>query len=278
MVPRIDHVVVDVQDRMAEAARRYAALGFGLTEPSRHSLGSLNRLAVFAPDYLELLSPGEPGGPARADLAGFPIGLNGLVFAIEGAEARHWELRDKGLPAEPVQSFSRPVAVNGRREEARFRVVRLEKRAVFDGRVYFCEHLTPELVWRPEWQDHPNGALALARVAIAARQPARLAGVFERLFGSGAAEAGPEGGRVLRAGTVRVEMAAREALARELGDALPDPAGRADHMALLGIRVRSLARVEALLREGGVRHRRIEPDRILVHPAEAMNLALEFSE
>ncbi len=34
MAPRIDHVVVDVQDRMAEAARRYAALGFRLTEPS----------------------------------------------------------------------------------------------------------------------------------------------------------------------------------------------------------------------------------------------------
>ena len=39
------------------------------------------------------------------------------------------------------------------------------------GRVYFCEHLTPELVWRPEWQSHPNGARAIARVIVATDEP-----------------------------------------------------------------------------------------------------------
>ena len=104
VIPRIDHVVVDVGDKIEEAARRYRALGFNLTERARHSLGSSNHLAIFDPDYIELLSPGSGGRP---DLAGYPIGLNGLVFAMEGAEALHEELRARGVPVQAVQHFSR---------------------------------------------------------------------------------------------------------------------------------------------------------------------------
>jgi catechol 2,3-dioxygenase-like lactoylglutathione lyase family enzyme len=277
-VPRIDHVVVDVGDRIDEAARRYRALGFHLTERAHHSLGSTNHLAMFDPDYVELLSPGNG---ARPDLAGFPVGLNGLVFAMEKAEALHEEQRARGVPVQAVQRFSRTVdLLDGQRGEARFDVVRLEPRAVFDGRVYFCEHLTPELVWRPEWQAHPNGALALARVALSARDPNSVAEVFDRMFGTGAVTraARQEGPHVLRAGKVAVEIWPRNGLTRALGAAMPDPAGRADHMALLGIRVRSLHGAKETLRANGIRNPRVEVGRVLVPSAEAMNVALEFVE
>jgi hypothetical protein len=277
-VPAIDHVVVDVGDRMDEAARRYRALGFRLTERTRHSLGSSNHLAMFDPDYLELL---DPGGGARPELAGFPVGLNGLVFQLRDADALHEDQRARGVPVRPVQRFSRGVELpDGRRGEARFNVVRLEPRTVFDGRVYFCEHLTPELVWRPEWQDHPNGALGIARVAIAARDPSTVAAGFDRMFGTGAVARSEGNGaaHVLRAGAVRVEIWPREALARELGAAMPDPAGRADHMALLGLRVRSLRQAEEVLGANGVQGLRVESGRLLVPPGEAMNTALEFVE
>ncbi len=191
-VPRIDHVVVDVGDRMDEAAHCYRRLGFQLTERAYHSLGSANHLAILDPDYVELLGPGDG---KRAELADFPVGLNGLVFAMQDADALHEILRDRGLPVEPVQSFTRGVQLpDGRQGEARFNVVRLTPRSVFDGRVYFCEHLTPEMVWRPEWQTHPNGALGIARVAIASSAPDRIADVFDRMFGSGAVErAGADG-------------------------------------------------------------------------------------
>ena len=57
---------------------------------------------------------------------------------------------------------------------------------------------------------------------------------------------------------------------------MPDPAGRGDHMALVGIRVRSLAATEETLRANGIRNFKVEPGRILVPAAEAMNAALEF--
>ena len=278
-VPRIDHVVVDVRDLIDEAERRYRTLGFNLTQRGRHSLGSVNHLAMLDPDYVELLGTGEGGGgAARADLAGFPVGMNGLVFAMQDAEALHADQRARGVPVQPVQHFGRPVVLpDGACGEARFNVVRAETRAVFDGRVYFCEHLTPDLVWRPEWQDHPNGALALARVMLAAGDPDRTAAGFERMFGAGSVEAA-DAGRVLAAGGVAVEVRAREAVERALGGAMPDAAGRGDHMALLGVRVRSLRRAEEVLRANGVSGVRADERGLLVPAAEAMNVALEFVE
>ena len=55
MAPVLDHLVIDVRDRMAAGAARMAALGFQLTPMGKHSLGSANHLAVFGEDYLELL-------------------------------------------------------------------------------------------------------------------------------------------------------------------------------------------------------------------------------
>ena len=277
MEPQVDHVVVDVQDRIEEARRRYASLGFRLTERGRHTMGSVNHLAMFGSDYLELLGTGEPGGTPRADLAGFPIGLNGLVFKTANAAQRHAELLQRGIPVQPVQSFSRPVRIEGRGEEARFNTVHLPPRTVFDGRVYFCEHLTPQWVWRPEWQEHPNGAMAIARIVIAAWDPAQVSGWFPRLLGQVVPRADDSGMHATLVDKVRIEIVPRDSLPAWVGEAAPDPAGRSDYMALLGIQVRSLQRAAEALRNGGIRAVGKEEGRLLVHPQEAMNVALEFS-
>jgi hypothetical protein len=271
-VPRIDHVVVDVGDRMDEAVLHYRQLGFRLTERAHHSLGSANHLAMFDPDDLELLSPGDG---RRADLADFPVGLNGLVFAMQDAGALYQGQRDRGVPVEPVQYFTRGVQLpDGRQGEARFNVVRLPPRSMFDGRVYFCEHLTPEMVWRPEWQAHPNGALGIARIAIASDAPDRIADALDRMFGPGAVERGA-GKHVITAGKVNIEVWQRDRLAATLGPVMPDAAGRGDHMALLGIRVRSLpATQEALLRNGLPVE--VRDNSLQVTPNAAMNVAIEF--
>jgi hypothetical protein len=77
--PVLDHVVIDVRDRIDEAMRCFSALGYQLTPRGRHTLGSVDHLAMFATDYLELL--GFPkDGETRPEITRFPAGLNGLVF------------------------------------------------------------------------------------------------------------------------------------------------------------------------------------------------------
>jgi Glyoxalase-like domain len=274
--PRIDHVVIDVRDGIDEAARRYAALGFHLTERANHSLGSSNHLCMFGSDYVELLSAG-----GRRELAGFPVGLNGLVFAMTDAQAFYEEQLVRDVPVQPVLHFSRRVDLaDGQRAEASFNVVRLESQAGFDGRIYFCDHLTPNLVWRPEWQNHPNGAVAIQRIAISIRDPDSVADILDRIFGSGAVvrSGAPDGPRVLMAEIVAVELWPQGTLARVLGDVSPYPASQAEHIGLIGIRVGSLRKTEETLRANGIHNIFVEPGRVMVPPAEALNVALEFVE
>ena len=110
--PVLDHVVIDVRDHIDEAMPRFASLGFLLTPRGHHTLGSVNHLAMFATDYLELLGFGA-NGATRTEIARFPAGLNGLVFKTNDADLVHRHAAAAGLPVLPVQSFSRPVTLDG---------------------------------------------------------------------------------------------------------------------------------------------------------------------
>jgi hypothetical protein len=272
--PVLDHVVIDVRDRIDDAMRCFSALGFQLTPRGHHTLGSANHLAMFATDYLELLGFGEDGA-TRTEIARFPAGLNGLVFKTTDADLVHRHSAEAGLPVLPVQSFSRPVALDGATRDARFRTTRLDADKIAMGRVYFCEHLTPDLVWRAEWQAHPNGARAIARVVVATADPQRTAVLFRDLFG-GHAVTERDGRQVMTAGTAAVELALPKALADEFGEAAAEPAGRAEYMAALGIKVRSLPEAAQQLRQvSGVR---AEPRRLVVPAAVGFNTTIVFSE
>jgi len=271
--PVLDHVVIDVRDRMDEAARVFAALGFTLTPRGHHTLGSMNHLAMFQSDYLELLGFGA-GGAGRPELAPFPVGLNGLVFKTADADVVHAHARDAGLPILPVQAFSRPVELDGTRQDARFRTTRLDPAKIAMGRVYFCEHGTPELVWRPEWQSHPNGARAIARIIVATARPGQTAALFRALFGA-AAVSEHDGRCIIPAGAAQVELTPPGAIAAEFGDAAAEPAGRTEYLAALDLKTGSLAATAERLRAvPGVRS---EPGRVVVPASAAFNTTLAFS-
>ncbi|MDN3563850.1 VOC family protein [Paeniroseomonas aquatica] len=273
----IDHIVIDVRDRIAEGAAAFRRLGFQLTPMGKHSLGSANHLAVLGRDYLELLGTDVPGGALRPDLAPFPAGLNGLVFLGQDSEALSAEQQSRGVPVQPALSFFRPADLpDGSRADAKFKVVRLDRAAAFDGRVYWCEHLTPEHVWRPEWQVHANGATGVARILLSVRDPERQAALFRRMFGAAAVTEGADGRAILRAGAAVVEAAPHAAVAAELGAAAPDPAGRGDHMAVLGLRVASPAATAAALSANGVTLLAPSPGLLRVPAAQAMNTTIDF--
>jgi len=272
--PVLDHVVIDVRDRIDEAMRCFQSLGFQLTPRGRHTLGSVNHLAMFATDYLELL--GFAGdGAIRPEIMRFPVGLNGLVFKSADADSVHDQAAAAGLPILPVQSFSRPVALDSGPQDARFRTTRLDPAKVAMGRVYFCEHQTPDLVWRPEWQTHPNGACAIARVVVATADPQRTARLFRGLFGDEAL-ADRNGRQIIVAGAAQVELSTPDMVAAEFGETAAQPAGRTEYMAALGITVRSLLEAEQCLRS--VPGLRVEPHRLVVPAGAAFNTAVAFSE
>jgi hypothetical protein len=162
----LDHIVINTLFDMDRAADLLSQLGFTLTPRGYHSLGSINHLAMFEHDYLELV--GLPSGTdvLRKDVLESPRGLNGLVFQAGDIDACQRTLRDSGLAMLEPQSFSRPVTIDGVEHLARFRTVRTAPELFEAGRVYYCQHLTPELVWYRPWMSHPNGVPGLSELVI----------------------------------------------------------------------------------------------------------------
>lgn len=162
----LDHVVINTLFDMDRAAALMSQLGFTLTRRGYHSLGSINHLMMFEHDYLELI--GLPSGTdkLRKDVLESPRGLNGLVFKVSDADASGKVLRDSGLAMLEPQSFSRPVTIDGVEHLARFRTVRAAPEMFEAGRVYYCQHFTPELVWHRPWMSHPNAVRGLSELVI----------------------------------------------------------------------------------------------------------------
>ena len=203
MVALLDHVVINTLRGMAAAAETFIALGFTLTPLGRHSLGSINHLMMTSGAYLELVGvPNE--GKQRQEVLDSPFGLNGLVLGSSDADATFARLTAHGLPALAPTSFSRPVVVDGVAQDARFRTVRMAAEAFPAGRVYHCEHLTPELVWRPEWLAHANGFMAIDELVIGGPNTSAAARAYAAVCD---AEAKPRGDDwIVALGDVRLRL------------------------------------------------------------------------
>jgi hypothetical protein len=278
----LDHVVINARDDMDHAADVYRRLGFTLTERGYHSLGSMNHLAMFGTDYLELIAVPKNATSGRLDILNYSFGLNGLVFGTEDSAVTYAELQKVGAPFDAPVEFTRPVKYaggpNGTEErDARFRTVRMKPGHMPYGRVYFCHHFTRDLVWRDEWRHHANGTVAVARALIVEPDPAKASKLYADMFGPESIH-DIKGGKSLTVGNARYDIVTEAALKAEFGDAVPDAEGRPAYMAGLTFRTTSLAKAAQALSAGKIEGVVKKADRVVVPAKQAINAVLEFIE
>ena len=166
---RIDHAVIAVRDLDAAAAD-FAGLGFTLTPRGFHSTGSQNHCIMLASTYIELLAA-PVAHPWLDYYRGFleqhGDGLAAVALSTDDAESTYKQLKRQGVPAREPMDLSRPVEGG----VARFRLVQVQ------SHLFVCQHLTRELVWRPEWQKHANGAAELTSIAWRAEETLSVPGI-----------------------------------------------------------------------------------------------------
>ena len=311
----VDHAVINVLESMDDAVARFVALGFAPTARGHHSLGSINHLMVLQNDYLELVGIERGAQKVRREIADSPLGLNGLVFGTDDARALHQRLLAEGVPVSAPVDFDRPVEIDGEMRIAAFTTVRVAQEHLPAGRVYFCEHKTPSLVWQPQWQSHPNGARALAALVVVVPDPREQATRLARLLGIEVdVDAGAGAGGTAGSAGMAIEVVVGEMVVRFLtlgqyrdrygvlgcSDSLdPGPTGGANSgspspdmravvsrgasprrafMGALAIRVDSLDPVGACLDSpaaAGILHER-RADAIVIGAASAFDCTLEF--
>jgi Glyoxalase-like domain len=274
-VPSLDHAIVFVPD-LDQAAPTYHRLGFDLTPRGGHpSLGTANHTIVFERDYLELLSVVRPGPGnerwARAQARG--EGLGGIALATDDARASAGALRERGVSAGPAVDFARPVARPTGPAEARFTIVPLPDDATPGLPAFFCQHHTPELVWLPAHQRHPNTAFGVAGLTVVDPALDANAAAWERLVGRARVHPRP-GGLTVTLGRTRLWLVTPTYATARLGHRVPD------RLAPIGITVaiRTLAAAQRILAARGVPFGTFGPRSILVGPSWAAGVYLELLE
>ena len=177
----LDHIAINVKDKMDEAYQLFSELGFTLTPRGYHSLGSINHSMVFKNDYLELI--GIPRGQpiTRPELKKAEIGINGLVFKSNDIKKTYQHLLNNQLSNIPPRKFSRPVDINGIENEAKFETVSIKDNVFKAGRIYFCDHLTPNLVWIPEYISHQNNVLGTTEITLIDSNPLSILNNFKKI-------------------------------------------------------------------------------------------------
>lgn len=279
----LDHAVISVRERMDEAAGIFTRMGFTLTARSFHAAGSCNHLMVFERDYLELIGFPPEGQTIRPDLLEGPIGLDGLVLKAGDVRAIHKELVARGFPADEPRALARKLTLPGSsvEDEARFTTVRLPRGALAGGRLYYCHHETPQLIWYPPFQIHRNGALGIASFTIAVAEPTREITKYERILDR-QATIGSGGSARIRMGRAQLELLTPALLQSTLGPLACDARDfdgrkRDAYMAMVTVRVSDLAATQRELHQGGFT---LAPlgNGIAVAAAETMNCTIAFSQ
>jgi catechol 2,3-dioxygenase-like lactoylglutathione lyase family enzyme len=272
----IDHIVIVVRD-LDVARGAYARMGFTVTPRGVHSVGSQNHCVMFGRDYVELLvSPEENPHPSRqyyTDFARQGEGLAAIALASRNANGAYTELLWAGFaPTDPLE-LSRPVELAGSARDARFRITQIPPRATPGGRVLVCEHLTRDLVWRPEHQRHANGATELAAVAILCEDVAQAAQPYERLFDAKAKPIAE--GLLVETGGAPLAFVTAASLAKRLPQ-VRISARPAPLMAAVFIRVADRDKARAALAAGGLRPARMPDGSLALGADVAHGVAVVF--
>ncbi|MBO0738196.1 MAG: VOC family protein [Alphaproteobacteria bacterium] len=182
----LDHVIIGVRD-LERARIAWTRLGFTLSPPGRHiGQGTANYCIMFPSDYLEILGVVDPSDFVQ-HLDAFLAQREGAMASAFAPSGSPGEVRsallDLGLhPSEP-RPLGRQLELPEGTVVPRFSLISLPPDETPGLECFICAHLTPELMRRPEWLRHANGACRLKGVHVLVENTAGLLRSYDRLFG-----------------------------------------------------------------------------------------------
>jgi len=191
----LDHVAHFVP-HMDSASTALEKLGFTLTPFSAQShrpepggpltpAGAGNRCVMLKRGYLECLTPtgDTPIATQLRTAIKRYVGVHLIAFGTGAPEADNARLATAGFaPLDPI-ALQRQIDTGAGTETARFTVVRVPPGTMAEGRVQFCQHHTPELLWQERWLEHANRAAGLNGVLLCVNDPQEVARRFARYTG-----------------------------------------------------------------------------------------------
>jgi len=159
---------------LAAARGALQAMGFAVTPESAQATpqgpaGTSNVTVMLPQGYLEFLAPtmDTPNAAKLRTAMARYSGVHLACFGTPDAAFEHRRLAAHGFDPELI-NLQRKLDSG---EQLRFNVVYVAPGKMPEGRVQYCEHLTPEHLWKDEYVN----PLSLEEIYVVARNPAQTA-------------------------------------------------------------------------------------------------------
>ena len=277
----IDHPVIAVRDMVAARAV-YERLGFTIPPRGSHiEWGTGNWCIMFAEDYLELRGIVDVNKECHG-LDHFlerGQGLMGVALGTVDIEECYSLLVESGLHPGPVRQLKRNFELAEGTVQPQFSLFFLdETEAPGLMSVVLLQHLTPELIRRPDWLSHANGAQGVASMTAVVEDLAAATVAHARLFG---AEAVRREGSALVIETETntiIRVVEPPDLGKLSGVLAVDGASKVPSLVLITVAVDDTEKTARHLSAGRIDFARVGGRTIRVGPEETCGVILDFEE
>lgn len=264
-IENIDHPVIASKNLDATRAQ-LERLGFTVPPRGSHiEWGTGNLCIMFPDDYIEvrgIIDPERFTMHLDEHLEKHGEGLMGVAFGTADVEASYAEALQQGIDAGELRSLRRNFEHPEGWTQPAFALYAPDADDI-EGlmHVVVIEHLTPELIRRPDFLEHANGCRGINSMRGTVSNIARVAVKMRRLLGDAAVS----------------ERTDRVVLTVPSGQRIRLDAAETDGLLSMTMRVADLDRAERLFIDNGVAFVR-EAGIIRVAPGEACGTTLRFTE
>ena len=281
-IESLDHPVIAARD--LDAARiTYARLGFTIPPRGSHiEWGTGNLCIMFPSDYLEIRGIADPSRfTMNLDnhLDRYGEGLMGVAFRTDDVHGSYRDMVDHGMRVAPPSTLTRNFEHPEGWTQPSFELCVPEADDI-EGlmHVVVLQHLTPELIRRPDFLSHENGCVGVNDMTGVIQSVARIASKLAFLLGKDAVTGSHDGVRLELPTGQRINLLLPHIYQSRFGTPVISPGSESPSLRAMTLRVESLVRTRDLLADNGLEYNSVDDRRIRIGQDSACGAILDFTE
>lgn len=255
-IENIDHPVIAARD--LDAARNtYTKLGFTIPPRGSHvEWGTGNLCIMFPEDYLELrgiIDASRFTMHLDEHLDAYGEGLMGVAFGTSDVEASFRQANANGIATGEMRRLTRNFEHPDGWTQPSFQLFAPAADDILGlMHVVVIQHLTPELMRRPEFLEHPNSCVGVDSVAGTIYDIESCALRMRCLLGDRAVAVREEGVLLQLPTAQHIELLLPDIYESRYGEIAASPTAETPRLGTMTLRVESLASARAVLAQNGV--------------------------
>ena len=285
----IDHPLLATHD-IDGLRNRLISLGFNMTAVGKHPWGTSTSLAMFDGCLLEIMGIYDetlidevPAGEFRFGRHVFEhlqeregVALSALYSTDSVQDAA--TAKAAGLVVAGHLEFGRDVTLpDGRADRTKTTLALLPDPEFPRLSFFLCQQHRPELIYVPEWLEHPNTVNGINGVTIRAEtaQQETLKGKLTRLYGDASHL---NGGFSVQTANGQISVQTLEAIQNELGT-LPSDIAESETPGIVAMDLvyQSAKTFEGWVKKSGMNLNSTAPGRYATQPKDTANVVLRFT-